>query len=130
MQLVRKPSQFDVILTSNLFGDILSDEASMVTGSIGMLASSSLREDSFGMYEPIHGSAPDIAGMDIANPLAEILSGAMLFEYSLGMNDAARDIEEAVQKVLDKGYRTGDIFTEGTKKVGTAEMGRLVLEEL
>ncbi len=130
MQLVRKPSQFDVILTSNLFGDILSDEASMVTGSIGMLASSSLREDSFGMYEPIHGSAPDIAGKDLANPLAEILSGAMLFEYSLGMNEAARDIENAVQRVLDKGYRTGDIFTEGTKKVGTAEMGRLVLEEI
>lgn len=130
MQLVRKPSQFDVILTSNLFGDILSDEASMVTGSIGMLASSSLREDSFGMYEPIHGSAPDIAGKDLANPLAQILSSAMLFEYSLGMSEAARDIEEAVQSVLDKGYRTGDIFTEGTKKVGTAEMGKLVLDEL
>lgn len=130
MQLVRKPSQFDVILTSNMFGDILSDEASMITGSIGMLASSSLREDSFGMYEPIHGSAPDIAGMDIANPLAQILSGAMLLEYSLNMPQAARDIEAAVEKVLEKGYRTADIYTEGTKKVGTREMGKLVLEEI
>lgn len=130
MQLVRKPSQFDVILTSNMFGDILSDEASMITGSIGMLASSSLREDSFGMYEPIHGSAPDIAGMDIANPLAQILSGAMLLEYSLNMPQAARDIENAVEKVLNNGYRTGDIYTEGTTKVGTKEMGRLVLEEI
>jgi 3-isopropylmalate dehydrogenase len=130
MQLVRKPSQFDVILTSNMFGDILSDEASMITGSIGMLASSSVREDSFGMYEPIHGSAPDIAGKDLANPLAQILSSAMLFEYSLDMSEAARDIEAAVQRVLDKGYRTGDIYTEGTKKVGTKEMGKLVLEEL
>lgn len=130
MQLVRKPSQFDVILTSNMFGDILSDEASMITGSIGMLASSSLREDSFGMYEPIHGSAPDIAGMDLANPLAQILSGAMLLEYSLNMPEAARDIEAAVESVLNKGYRTGDIYTEGTKKVGTKEMGRLVLEEI
>jgi 3-isopropylmalate dehydrogenase len=130
MQLVRKPSQFDVILTSNMFGDILSDEASMITGSIGMLASSSVREDSFGMYEPIHGSAPDIAGKDLANPLAQILSAGMLFEYSLDMSEAARDIEAAVQRVLDKGYRTGDIYTEGTKKVGTKEMGKLVLEEL
>lgn len=130
MQLVRKPSQFDVILTSNMFGDILSDEASMITGSIGMLASSSVREDSFGMYEPIHGSAPDIAGKDLANPLAQILSAAMLFEYSLDMSEAARDIENAVQRVLDKGFRTGDIYTEGTKKVGTKEMGKLVLDEL
>jgi len=130
MQLVRKPSQFDVILTSNLFGDILSDEASMITGSIGMLASASVRQDSFGMYEPIHGSAPDIAGKDLANPLAQILSGAMLFEYSLKMPQAARDIEKAVEEVLNKGYRTGDIFTEGMKKVGTKEMGRLVLEQI
>lgn len=130
MQLVRNPAQFDVILTSNMFGDILSDEASMITGSIGMLASSSVREDSFGMYEPIHGSAPDIAGMGIANPLAQILSGAMLLEYSLGLSEAARKIEKAVENVLAKGYRTGDIYTEGTKKVGTKEMEELVLSEL
>ncbi|WP_010235083.1 3-isopropylmalate dehydrogenase [Clostridium arbusti] len=130
MQLVRKPSQFDVILTNNIFGDILSDEASMITGSIGMLASSSIREDSFGMYEPIHGSAPDIAGMDIANPLAQILSAAMLLEYSLNMSEAARDIEAAVEKVLNAGYRTADIYVEGTEKVGTTEMGKLVLEQI
>ncbi|MCE5286880.1 MAG: 3-isopropylmalate dehydrogenase [Pelosinus sp.] len=130
MQLVRNPAQFDVILTSNLFGDILSDEASMITGSIGMLASASMREDSFGMYEPIHGSAPDIAGKDLANPLAQILSAAMLFEYSLGMSEPARNIENAVEKVLEKGYRTGDIWTEGFTKVGTKKMGELVLAEL
>lgn len=130
MQLVRNPAQFDVILTSNLFGDILSDEASMITGSIGMLASASVREDSFGMYEPIHGSAPDIAGKDIANPLAQILSSAMLFEYSLGLSQPARDIEEAVVKVLEKGYRTGDIWTAGFEKVGTKKMGEIVLAEL
>jgi 3-isopropylmalate dehydrogenase len=130
MQLVRNPAQFDVILTGNLFGDILSDEASMVTGSIGMLASASVREDSFGMYEPIHGSAPDIAGKDIANPLAQILSAAMLFEYSLGLSEPARDIEKAVETVLEKGYRTGDIWTEGFAKVGTKKMGELVLAEI
>ncbi|WP_234123316.1 3-isopropylmalate dehydrogenase [Clostridium hydrogenum] len=130
MQLVRDPSQFDVILTSNIFGDILSDEASMITGSIGMLPSASLRNDSFGMYEPIHGSAPDIAGKDLANPLAQILSAAMMLEYSFNMSEAARDIENAVEKVLEKGYRTGDIYTEGMKKVGTKEMGKLVLEEI
>lgn len=130
MQLVRNPSQFDVILTSNLFGDILSDEASMVTGSIGMLASSSLGDGTFGMYEPIHGSAPDIAGKDIANPLAQILSAAMLFEYSLGLSQAARDIEKAVENVLENGYRTADIWTEGTVKVGTKSMGDLVLQEI
>ncbi len=130
MQLVKNPAQFDVIVTSNMFGDILSDEASMITGSIGMLASSSVRQDSFGMYEPIHGSAPDIAGKDLANPLAQILSAAMLFEYSLGMSEAARDIEKAVQSVLKQGYRTGDIWTEGTEKVGTTCMGDLVLAAL
>lgn len=130
MQLVRNPAQFDVIVTSNMFGDILSDEASMITGSIGMLASSSVRQDSFGMYEPIHGSAPDIAGKDLANPLAQILSAAMLFEYSLGMSEAARDIENAVESVLKQGYRTGDIWTEGTEKVGTTRMGDLVLAAL
>lgn len=130
MQLVKNPAQFDVIVTSNMFGDILSDEASMITGSIGMLASSSVRQDSFGMYEPIHGSAPDIAGKDLANPLAQILSAAMLFEYSLGMSEAARDIENAVESVLKQGYRTGDIWTEGTEKVGTTRMGDLVLAAL
>ncbi|KOF56856.1 MULTISPECIES: 3-isopropylmalate dehydrogenase [Clostridium] len=130
MQLVRDPSQFDVIVTSNIFGDILTDEASMVTGSIGMLPSASLRNDSFGMYEPIHGSAPDIAGKDLANPLAQILSAAMMLEYSFNMSEAARDIENAVEKVLEKGYRTGDIYTEGTTNVGTKKMGELVLEEL
>ena len=130
MQLVKNPSQFDVILTSNMFGDILSDEASMITGSIGMLASASLGEGSRGMYEPIHGSAPDIAGQDLANPLAQILSAAMLFEYSLGIPQAARDIEAAVESVLHKGYRTGDIWTEGCTRVGTKKMGELVLAEL
>jgi 3-isopropylmalate dehydrogenase len=130
MQLLKNPAQFDVILTSNMFGDILSDEASMITGSIGLLASASLREDSFGMYEPIHGSAPDIAGQDKANPLAQILSAAMLFEYSLGLAPAARDIEAAVKQVLSLGYRTGDIWTEGTTLVGTRKMGELVLAEL
>ena len=102
----------------------------MITGSIGMLASASVREDSFGMYEPIHGSAPDIAGKDLANPLAQILSAAMLFQYSLNMPDAAKAIEAAVEAVLNKGYRTGDIYTEGMKKVGTKEMGKLVLAEI
>lgn len=130
MQLVRDPSQFDVILTSNMFGDILSDEASMIAGSIGMLASASLRDDNFGMYEPIHGSAPDIAGRDIANPLAQILSAAMMLEYTFNMSNAARDIENAVNQVLKEGFRTGDIYTEGMKKVGTTEMGQLVLDRL
>ncbi|BBB90296.1 MAG TPA: 3-isopropylmalate dehydrogenase [Methylomusa anaerophila] len=130
MQLVKNPAQFDVIVTSNMFGDILSDEASMITGSIGMLASASLGEGSLGMYEPIHGSAPDIAGQDLANPLAQILSAAMLFEYSLGMAEAARDIEKAVKSVLGQGYRTGDIWTEGFEKVGTKKMGELVLAEI
>lgn len=130
MQLVRNPSQFDVMLTNNIFGDILSDEASMITGSIGMLASASLRDDNFGMYEPIHGSAPDIAGQDLANPLAQILSVGMMLEYSLELPQAARDIEKAVETVLNKGYRTGDIFSEGLTKVGTKEMGKLVLDEI
>lgn len=130
MQLVRKPSQFDVILTNNMFGDILSDEASMISGSIGMLASASVREDGFGMYEPVHGSAPDIAGKDLANPLAQILSAAMMLQYTLDLPEAAKDIEDAVESVLGDGYRTGDIYTEGTKKVGTKEMGALVLAAL
>ncbi len=127
MQLVRNPHQFDVIITTNMFGDILSDEASMLTGSIGMLASASLGEGTLGMYEPIHGSAPDIAGKDIANPIATILSGAMMLRYSFGLEKEAVAIEKAVDKVLDDGYRTADIWSEGTKKVGTKEMGDLIV---
>lgn len=130
MQLVVNPKQFDVIVTSNLFGDILSDEASTITGSIGMLASASLGASSLGLYEPIHGSAPDIAGQDKANPLATILSGAMMLRYSFGLETEAVAIEKAVATVLDAGYRTGDIMSEGMKLVGTREMGRLVVEAL
>ncbi len=130
MQLVRKPDQFDVIVTSNIFGDILSDEASMITGSIGMLPSASLGSGTLGLYEPIHGSAPDIAGQDKANPIATILSIAMMFRYSLKLEQPADDIEKAVVRVLEKGYRTGDIMSEGCKQVGTREMGRLIVEEL
>ncbi|MCR4942918.1 MAG: 3-isopropylmalate dehydrogenase [Clostridium sp.] len=130
MQIVKEPSQFDVIVTSNIFGDILSDEASMVTGSIGMLPSASLGEGSLGMYEPIHGSAPDIAGMGIANPLATILSGAMMLRYSFNLEKEAKTIEDAVLAVLEDGYRTGDIMSEGMKKVGTVEMGKLVIDKI
>ncbi|NLK93855.1 MAG: 3-isopropylmalate dehydrogenase [Clostridiales bacterium] len=130
MQMVRDPRQFDVIITSNMFGDILSDEASMVTGSIGMLPSASLGENSFGMYEPIHGSAPDIAGKGIANPLATILSGGMMLKYSFGLDDEADLIEKAVLSVLEDGYRTGDIMSEGMKLVGTDEMTKLVLSKI
>lgn len=130
MQLIRRPEQFDVIVTSNMFGDILSDEASMITGSIGMLPSASLGVGTLGLYEPIHGSAPDIAGQDKANPIATILSVAMLMRYSLGLEDAACDIEKAVEKVLDKGYRTGDIASKGSIIVGTAQMGRLIKAEI
>jgi len=119
-----------VIVTGNIFGDILSDEASMLTGSIGMLPSASLDEHNKGMYEPIHGSAPDIAGRGIANPLATILSVAMMFRYTLNEAALADRIEAAVQKVLAQGYRTGDIYTEGTKKVGTAAMGDAVVAAL
>ena len=126
MQLVRDPSQFDVIVTSNMFGDILSDEASQITGSLGMLPSASLGASGFGMYEPIHGSAPDIAGKDIANPIAAILSSAMMFRYSFGLNEEAAAIENAVTKTLEAGYRTADIYSEGMKKVGTKEMGSLI----
>lgn len=126
MQLVKDPSQFDVILTENMFGDILSDEASMITGSIGMLASASLNETKFGLYEPSHGSAPDIAGKDIANPIATILSAAMMLRFSLDLNEEADAIEAAVEKVLGMGVRTGDIWVEGTKKVGCKEMGSLI----
>lgn len=130
MQLVRDPKQLDVVLTENMFGDILSDEASQITGSIGMLPSASLREDGFGMYEPIHGSAPDIAGKDIANPLATILSIAMMLRYTFNLSDEADAIEKAVEKVLNGPLRTGDIATEGTEVVGTKAMGDAVLAAL
>ena len=126
MQLVMNPGQFDVVLTENMFGDILSDEASMITGSIGMLSSASLNETKFGMYEPSHGSAPDIAGKDLANPIATILSAAMMLRYSFDMDKEADAIEAAVQQVLTDGYRTGDIYSEGCKKVGTIEMRDLI----
>jgi 3-isopropylmalate dehydrogenase len=130
MQLVRNPKQFDVIVTGNIFGDILSDEASMLTGSIGMLPSASLDANNKGMYEPIHGSAPDIAGKNVANPLATILSAAMMLRYTLAQQAAADRIENAVKKVLSQGYRTADIYTEGTKKVSCSEMGDAVLAAL
>ena len=137
MQMVRNPRQFDVIATSNMFGDILSDEASQITGSIGMLASASLGDSGPGLYEPIHGSAPDIAGKDLANPLATILSAAMLLRYSFGLETEAKAIEAAVEKVLDEGYRTGDIagserdaVKAAGKLVGTKAMGQLVVERL
>ncbi len=130
MQLVRNPKQFDVILTGNIFGDILSDEASMLTGSIGMLGSASLDENRKGMYEPIHGSAPDIAGQDIANPLATILSAAMMMRYSFGLDEVADRIENAVKKVIGQGLRTADIYTPGTHKIGCAAMGDAVLAAL
>ena len=130
MQLVRAPKQFDVIVTDNMFGDILSDQASMLTGSIGMLPSASLDANNKGMYEPSHGSAPDIAGKDLANPLATILSAAMMLRYTFNQEAAAQRIERAVKKVLAQGYRTGDIFEPGTKRVGTREMGDAVLAAL
>jgi 3-isopropylmalate dehydrogenase len=115
-----------VVLTENMFGDILSDEASMITGSIGMLSSASLNETKFGLYEPSHGSAPDIAGKNLANPIATILSGAMMLRYSFDLDKEAGAIEAAVQEVLTRGYRTGDIYQEGCTKVGTAQMGDLI----
>ncbi len=130
MQLVRNPKQFDVIVTGNMFGDILSDEAAMLTGSIGMLPSASLDENSKGMYEPSHGSAPDIAGKGLANPLATILSAAMMLRYTFAMEEDARRIENAVKKVLSQGYRTGDIYEPGMKRVGTSQMGDAVLAAL
>lgn len=130
MQLVRAPKKFDVIVTGNMFGDILSDAAAMLTGSIGMLPSASLDVMNKGLYEPSHGSAPDIAGKDIANPLATILSASMMLKFSLGMNEQANRIESAVKKVLQQGLRTADIFEEGTKKIGTTEMGNAVVAAL
>ncbi|MBV4422324.1 3-isopropylmalate dehydrogenase [Clostridium tyrobutyricum] len=130
MQLIRDPKQFDVIVTENTFGDILSDEASMLTGSLGMLPSASVGDGKVGIYEPIHGSAPDIAGQDKANPIATIMSVAMMLRYSFNMNEAADDIENAVSKVLDKGYRTPDIMREGKQLVGTVKMGDLIAESI
>ena len=129
MQLIRDPKQFDVIVTSNLFGDILSDESAMLTGSIGMLPSASVG-DKVAMYEPVHGSAPDIAGKDMGNPLATILSVAMMLEYSFNETKAARAIEKSVEQVLQDGYRTADVFTEGTTRVGCSKMGDLVVERI
>lgn len=126
MQLVRNPKQFDVIVTSNIFGDILSDEASMITGSIGMLPSASLATGNFGMYEPVHGSAPDIAGKDMANPMATILSAAMLLRYTFGLGKEADAVESAVKKVLADGYRTHDIAAEGEEAIGTEKAGDLI----
>ncbi|MFH1391110.1 MAG: 3-isopropylmalate dehydrogenase [Candidatus Diapherotrites archaeon] len=129
MQLIKNPHQFDVIVTSNLFGDILSDESSMITGSLGMLPSASLGEGSFGLYEPIHGSAPKYTGMDVANPIATILSAAMLLKYSFGLDKEAKAIEDAVEKTIEK-YRTKDIFVEGTTLIGTKEMGKRITENI
>lgn len=130
MQLVKNPKQFDVVLADNMFGDILSDEAAMITGSIGMLPSASLSDGGFGLYEPAGGSAPDIAGKGIANPIAQILSAAMMLKYSFNNNEAYNDIFKAVENVLTAGYRTGDIYSEGTKKVNTKEMGDLITAQI
>ena len=130
MQIVRDPKQFDVVLTENMFGDILSDEAAMVSGSLGMLASASLNDSKFGLYEPSHGSAPDIAGQDKANPLATILSASMMLRYSFDMDKEADAVDNAVKQVLKDGYRTGDIMSEGMKQVGCKEMGTLVAERI
>lgn len=130
MQLVKDPAQFDVILTENMFGDILSDEASMVTGSIGMLSSASLNETAFGLYEPSHGSAPDIAGKNVANPIATVLSAAMMLRYSLDLDKEADAVEAAVKKVLAEGYRTGDIMSKGCTQVSTTQMGDLLAERV
>ena len=130
MQLVKDPAQFDVILTENMFGDILSDEASMVTGSIGMLSSASLNDTKFGLYEPSHGSAPDIAGKDLANPIATILSASMMLRYSFDLDKEADAIDAAVKQVLKDGYRTGDIMSEGCERVGCRKMGDLIVERI
>ncbi|MFH1403861.1 MAG: 3-isopropylmalate dehydrogenase [Candidatus Altiarchaeota archaeon] len=129
-QLVRNPGQFDVILAGNMFGDILSDEAAVITGSLGMLPSASLNKDDFGLYEPVHGSAPDIAGQGKANPIAQILSASMMLKYSFGMHDESDSIEAAVGVVLDEGYRTCDIMQSGMRQVNTREMGDLIVEKL
>jgi len=132
MQLVRWPKQFDVVVTGNMFGDILSDEAAMLTGSLGMLPSASINEKGFGLYEPIGGTAPDIAGQNIANPIAQILSAALMIRYSFGMDDAAKSIEKAIEEILDEGYRTRDLYEKGTdqKCVNTDEIGDLIIAKL
>ena len=130
MQLILRPTQFDVVVTGNMFGDILSDESAAIAGSLGMMPSASLGEGKTGLYEPIHGSAPDIAGRDLANPLGMILSAALLMRHSLGLETEAQEIEKAVSRVLDSGYRTGDIYSEGCMRTGCTEMGRLVVESL
>jgi len=130
MQLVYNPKQFDVLVTSNIFGDILSDEASMITGSIGMLPSASLAEGAFGMYEPVHGSAPDIAGTGKANPMAAVLSAGMMLKYTFGLNKEADAVESAVKKVLEEGFRTPDIMTDGKKLITTSEAGSLIAERI
>ena len=130
MQLVYNPKQFDVIVTSNIFGDILSDEASMITGSIGMLPSASLADGAFGMYEPVHGSAPDIAGTGKANPMAAILSAAMMLRYTFGLRNEADAVESAVRKILSEGLRTPDIMTKKKKKITTSEAGSLIAAKI
>ncbi len=130
MQLIKNPTQFDVLVTENMFGDILSDEASMLTGSIGMMPSASLSSTTLGMYEPIHGSAPDIAGMDIANPIGTILSVAMMLRYSFDMITEADNIEDAVNKVLDMGYRTGDIMSDGCTRLSCSQMGDVIVKNI
>lgn len=130
MQVLVRPREFDVIVTENMFGDILSDESAQISGSIGMLASASLSESGFGLYEPSGGSAPDIQGMGIANPIAQILSLSMLLKYSFGLTKESKTIEDAIQKTLDDGYRTGDIMSEGMKKIGTVEMGEKIVGNL
>jgi len=130
MQLVRNPAQFDVVLTENMFGDILSDEASMIAGSIGMLPSASLNDTKFGLYEPSHGSAPDIAGLDLANPMATILSAAMMLKYSFDLDKEGAAIEDAIKQILSDGYRTNDIYSLGCKKVGCKEIGNLIAERI
>jgi 3-isopropylmalate dehydrogenase len=130
MMMMRQPKQFDVVVTGNMFGDIVSDAAAMLTGSIGMLPSASLSPDGRGLYEPVHGTAPDIAGKNIANPLASILSAAMMLDYSFKLPEQSASIKRAVAAVLAQGYRTADIFEEGTKAIGTAEMGDAVVAAL
>ena len=130
MQLIANPRQFDVILTDNMFGDILSDEASMLTGSLGMLPSASLGDGKVGLYEPSHGSAPDIAGQNIANPIATILSAAMMLRYAFNLTKEADVIEKAIAEVLENGFRTADIYTDGLKKVGTKEMGNEIVKRI
>jgi 3-isopropylmalate dehydrogenase len=130
MQIIRAPTQFDTIVTGNIFGDILSDAASMLTGSIGMLPSAAVGTDGPGLYEPVHGSAPDIAGTDKANPLAQVLSAAMMLRYQFGEEEAAVQIEKAVNDALDEGYRTGDIMSEGCTQVGCVKMGEILMEKI